>query len=704
MRALHKLMLVIALVTLLAGAAPAVLTSNPVSAQGAPEVEWDKTFGGSNWDLGASIQQTSDGGYVVTGLTWSYGAGDADVWLVKTDSSGNKQWDKTFGGSGNETGLSVQQTSDGGYVVTGSTSSYGAGDYDVWLIKTDSSGNKQWDKTFGGSSYDWGSSVQQTSDGGYVVTGHTSSYGAGNGDVWLIKTDSSGNKQWDKTFDSSGNESGYSVRQTLDGGYIVAGATDIDGAGGGDVWLIKTDSSGNKQWDKTFGGWSDDVGDSVQQTSDGGYVVAGYTWSYGAGEDDVWLIKTDSSGNEQWDNTFGGSNLDAGVSVQQTSDGGYVVAGGTQSYGAGGADVWLIKLAPPPKPTPTPAPTPGPDITPPAAVTDLAISGGTSNSVTLVWTAPGDDGNAGTATTYDIRYHTSGITEGNWNAATQCNGEPSPQSAGNGETFTVNGLNAGTHYWFALKTADEVPNWSGLSDVPSGQWMSVNQVQFSDSLNGVDVTFDSVTQAGLTKVDPSTNNPCGKVQDFRFLGKFYHITTTAIYSGNVTVTIGYNAGDLQGKEKEDEIDIFRCENGWVDVTTSRDTGKNTVTAVIPKLCFFGLAPAAPMCFIATAAYGSYLDSHVQTLRDFRDTYLVTNPVGRNLVSAYYKLSPPIAGFIDQHPSLKPIVRVGLLPAVAMSTMAVSTTLAQKIAILAGTALVCVALVVCLRRKAVKGGF
>jgi hypothetical protein len=288
--------------------------------------------------------------------------------------------------------------------------------------------------------------------------------------------------------------------------------------------------------------------------------------------------------------------------------------------------------------------------------------------------------------------------EGNWNAATQCNGEPSPQSAGNGETFTVNGLNAGTHYWFALKTADEVPNWSGLSDVPSGQWMSVNQVQFSDSLNGVDVTFDSVTQAGLTKVDPSTNNPCGKVQDFRFLGKFYHITTTAIYSGNVTVTIGYNPGDLQGKEKEDEIDIFRCENGWVDVTTSRDTGKNTVTAVIPKLCFFGLAPAAPMCFIATAAYGSYLDSHVQTLRDFRDTYLVTNPVGSSLVSTYYKLSPPVAKFIDEHPALKPIVRVALMPAVALSTVAVSTTLAQKIAILGSLALVSVVLAVWLRKR------
>jgi hypothetical protein len=178
-----------------------------------------------------------------------------------------------------------------------------------------------------------------------VIVCYTDSYGAGSGDVWLIKTDSSGNEVWNKTFGGSGNDYGSSVQQTSDGGYVIAGSTRSYGAGEVDVWLIKTDSSGNEVWNKTFGGSRDDYGNSVGQTSDGGYIIAGETSSYLGGGGGAWLIRTDSSGNEEWNKTFGGSSSDGGSSVQQTSDGGYIFTGAIYSYEAGSYDVWLMKVA-----------------------------------------------------------------------------------------------------------------------------------------------------------------------------------------------------------------------------------------------------------------------------------------------------------------------------------------------------------------------
>ena len=304
---------------------------------------WDKTFGGTNWDDVSSVQQTRDGGYVFTGSTSSYGAGGSDVWLVKTDSTGNKEWNKTYGGADGDGGTSVQQTLDGGYVITGWTASSGAGGYDIWLIKTDASGEKVWDRAFGGTGDEGGTSVQQTPDGGYIVAGSTVSFGSGEDDAWLIRVNDSGNEVWNRTYGGRDGDGASSVMQTSDGGYVITGWTGALSESGSDIWLIKTDSSGSKVWDKTFGGAGDDAGNSVLQASDGGYIIVGVTQSHGAGKKDVWLIRTDSTGSKIWDKTFGGRGNDGGRSVQLTSDGGYVIAGSTKSFGVGGDDVWLLK-------------------------------------------------------------------------------------------------------------------------------------------------------------------------------------------------------------------------------------------------------------------------------------------------------------------------------------------------------------------------
>jgi len=266
-----------------------------------------------------------------------------------------EEWNKAFGGTEDDRGKSVAQTSDDGYIIAGETDSYGAGEEDIWLIKTDSNGNKMWSKTFGGTHRDYGHSIAQTSDRGYIITGTTFSYGAGRWDVWLIKTDSNGNEIWNKTFGGADSDSAFSVAQTSDEGYIITGVTGLYTTERSDVWLIKTDSNGNKMWSKTFGGTDDDSGESVAQTSDGGYIITGFTESYGTGSCDVWLIKTDSKGNKIWDKTFGGTDCDRGYSIAQTSDGGYIITGDTKSYGAGSWDVWLIKVGAietPERPTP----------------------------------------------------------------------------------------------------------------------------------------------------------------------------------------------------------------------------------------------------------------------------------------------------------------------------------------------------------------
>jgi hypothetical protein len=268
--------------------------------------------------------------------------------LIKTDNGGNEQWNKTLGGTLGTQAFSFQQTTDNGFIITGAIHNIDNSE-DVWVIKTDSNGNKQWNKAFNRSRMDEGFSVVQTKDDGYIIVGRTQNEEPIDADVWLIKINKCGNEQWSKTFGGPKYDYGHSVRQTYDGGYIITGSTDSFGSGGAlssDVWLVKTDAAGNEQWNTTFGStYDNDGGESVIQLSDGGYIISGYTHSYGGGWSDVWIIKTNSHGIEQWNKTIGGVFWEDGPSVQQTTDGGFIIAGHTNSYGNGDDDFWLIKIA-----------------------------------------------------------------------------------------------------------------------------------------------------------------------------------------------------------------------------------------------------------------------------------------------------------------------------------------------------------------------
>jgi hypothetical protein len=319
----------------------AILVTSTVACAGKPEsiLLWSKTFGNGEDNYGNSVQQTEDKGYVVCGATGSYVTENFNVWLIKTDTDGNKVWDKIFEyGWGN----SVQQTKDSGYILCGTAKgTNGASSYDIWLIKTDAEGNKLWDKKLARG---WGNSVQQTTDGSYIICGFVGS-ATNNADVRLIKTDAEGNKLWGKTFGSESNDYGNAFQQTVDGGYIICGMT--GSYSNTDVLLIKTDDGGNKLWDKILESKGNAEGNSVHQTRDGGYIICGTITSYGSDgipKSNVWLIKTDVDGNKLWDKTFGGVlKVASGKSVEQTTDGGYMIFGTTKSYGIPKSNVWLIK-------------------------------------------------------------------------------------------------------------------------------------------------------------------------------------------------------------------------------------------------------------------------------------------------------------------------------------------------------------------------
>lgn len=392
------------------------LSFNVLIAQ-APEIDWERSYGGSYTDEAYAMDNTPDGGYIVAGSSFSYDGdvtghhGDHisnDLWIIKISASGDLQWQKSLGGTGYDVAYAVQSTSDGGYIVAGTADSqdgditHNHGNTDYWVVKLSSSGEMEWQKTYGGTATDWPYSIIQTNDGGYIVGGYSTST---NGDVignndgliysWILKLDTIGNIQWQKLLNTPGSVS--SIKQTSDNGYIIAGygyiATKLDSSGniqwyiyemgirmedveitsdggylfvgdciGGlgdvDYWIIKTDASGNIQWQKIFGGLYMDKAYSVKQRPDGSYIVAGESRSndgdltHNYGIEDYWILKLNPQGEILWQKSVGGSSSERQHSLQLTEDGGYIISGSSSSNDGdisgnhGYFDFWVVKLHP----------------------------------------------------------------------------------------------------------------------------------------------------------------------------------------------------------------------------------------------------------------------------------------------------------------------------------------------------------------------
>jgi uncharacterized repeat protein (TIGR02543 family) len=603
------------------------------------EIEWQKTYGGSGYDSARFIQQTSDGGYIATAYTWSFGVGYSDFWVFKLSSTGAIEWQKTYGGSGNDGANCIRQTKDGGYIIAGGTYSFGAGSDDAWILKLSSTGDIQWQKTYGGSGIDSARVIQQTTDSGYIVTGCTESFGAGYADVWVLKLSSTGDIQWQKTYGGYMNDSNLSyqgfIQQTSDGGYIATAYTWSFGVGYSDFWVFKLSSTGAIEWQKTYGGASNyDTPYFIQQTAGGGYIVTGFTDSFGSGEDDVWILRLSSTGDIEWQKTYGGSDYDYATFLQQTSEGGYIVGANTYSAGAGNRDLLILKLYP------------DGDIAP-----SCGLIGISSASVTNTYVLP--------ANTYVTPQNTS-VT-------------PMPSNASPLDTYASSDL-----LCEALKyTLTISANTGGTTDPTPGTYTHYDRTSVSITA----IPNSGYRFSGWSGAVTGTTNPIVITMDgdksitANFIRQ-YTLTIAAGTGGTTTPSPGtykYDSGA--------QVSITATANsgyqfsGWSGnasgttnpITITMDSDKSvTANFTATTTTSTGGGGKKGGCFIATAAYGSPLHSHVNILRDFRDKYLIPTKVGRALVNLYYKYSPSVADLIAKHKALKFVIRVSLLPFVAFS--------------------------------------
>jgi hypothetical protein len=319
-----------------------------VKLDGVGNIKWTQTIGGKNDQFGNSIIQTNNGGYAITGATYSSTFTGEDVYAINLDSLGNVKWTQAVGGINDEFGYSIDQTKDGSYIITGASTPLGEENENVYLVKMDSVGNVKWKKTIKGLEYSHGSSIIQTTGFGYAIGGYkeppTSVNGKPQYDFSIVKLDSAGNVQWNKIIGGAGAKSAYSLIQTKDGGFAVTGTIDSSSTRSKDIYVAKLDAMGNLQWTKNFGGSDEDVGADIVQCDDGGFAITGATKSSGEGGFDVYAAKLDATGKLLWTKTIGGNGDDEGESIVQTTDGGFAIGGFTNVYRTQDYKFYAIKL------------------------------------------------------------------------------------------------------------------------------------------------------------------------------------------------------------------------------------------------------------------------------------------------------------------------------------------------------------------------
>ena len=576
--------------------------------------QWARTYGGSEDDYANCIQQTSDGGFIVIGITESFGDHYLDFWVLKLASDGEIEWQKAYGGGAWNRAYSIQQTNDGGYIIGGSMS-VGSLSYQFEIIKLLPDGNVEWQKNYGDYSFDRANIIQQVRDGGYIVAGYHYLSDLYMNDILILKLSINGTVEWSKTYGRSEDDQPNSILQTDEGGYIVVGKTISFEAEDYDAWILKLASDGEIEWQKSYGGSQGGSAYSIQQTNDGGYIVVGNILSFGANPSDFWTLKLSSEGDIEWNKTYGGSKGETAYSIQQTFDGGFIVAGETSSFGVGKNDILLLKLN---------------------------LWGDIEWQKT--YGGSKDEEASSIQQTYDGGYIVAGSTD--------------TYGAGMRDFLILKLFSDGEMASTCTFVNDSNAEVSDIEVIPVDTYIDAKH--FENLSEEIDITPKNskaivyslcVGQHSLS----ITASSGGTTVPQPGIYMYNHAERIDI---KANPDIGYRFNEWLGDFSDSDVSIS------ITMDSDKSIQANFELNVLDEI--WERVKRTP-CFIATAAYDSPHHPHVQALKDFRDKYLLASKLGRWLVNRYYKYSPRIADIITIHKALRLVLRVWLLPVIALGS-------------------------------------